>query len=246
MKIKIKSDLFDVSIKKELSQLIWDGDVLDPLVRERLLRIANDFVDDLGMLEEKDIEDITLTGSLANYNYTSYSDLDLHLIVDFDKLSADEKFIDSFFKGKKTIWNNRHDIVIRGFDVEIYVENSKEAHHSSGIYSVLNNKWLKKPKRYDKKIDKKAVLKKVEDVVLRYKDLVGEGGTESKYKKLFKKIIDMRKSGLEKEGEFSVENLAFKILRRSGVIEKIVKTFRDLHDRLLTLDEQKLLINDEV
>jgi hypothetical protein len=246
MKIKIKSDLFDLSIKKELDQSIWDDEKLKPLVRDRLLKIASDFVEYLEVLDEDNIEDIRLTGSLANYNYTSYSDIDLHIIVDFDKLSADEKFIESFFKGKKTIWNDQHYITIKGYEVELYVENSSEEHHSSGIYSVLDNQWFKKPKRYDKKIDKKAVLKKVEDVVSRYKDLVEEGGTESKYKKLFKKIVDMRRSGLEKKGEFSIENLAFKILRRAGIIEKIVKTFKELHDRLLTLDEQKLLIDDEV
>tara|TARA_R100000234_G_C4990475_1_gene175308 strand:- start:620 stop:1360 length:741 start_codon:yes stop_codon:yes gene_type:complete len=246
MKIKIKSDLFDLSIKEELSQALWDDEKLKPLVRDRLLKIASDFIEYLEVLDEDSIEDIRLTGSLANYNYTSYSDIDLHVIVDFNKLSADEKFIESFFKGKKIIWNDQHDITIKGYEVELYVENSNEEHHSSGIYSVLDNEWFKKPKRYDKKIDKKAVLKKVEDIVSRYKDLVEEGGTESKYKKLFKKIVDMRRSGLEKKGEFSIENLAFKILRRAGVIEKIVKTFKELQDRLLTLDEQKLLIDDEV
>ena len=76
--------------------------------------------------------------------------------------------------------------------------------------------------------------------------MVEEGGTESNYKKLFKKIVDMRRAGLEKEGEYSIENLAFKILRRAGIIEKIVNTFKELHDKLLTLDERKLLIDDEV
>ena len=246
MKIKIKSDLFDLSIKKELNQSIWNGEKLNTLVRERLLKIANDFIEDLEIVEKEDIEDIRLTGSLANYNYTSYSDIDLHVIIDFQKLSADEKFIESFFKNKRTIWNNEHDITIKGFDVELYVEDDNEEHHSTGIYSVLDDEWYKKPKPTKKKIDKKAVLKKTQDIINRYKELVEEGGTESSYKKLFKKIVDMRRAGLEKEGEYSIENLAFKILRRAGIIEKIVNTFKELHDKLLTLDERKLLIDDEV
>ena len=246
MKIKVKSDLFDLSIKKELNQSIWDGEKLNMLVRERLLKIADDFVKDLEIVERDEVEDIRLTGSLANYNYTSYSDIDLHVIVDFQKLSADAKFIESFFKNKRTIWNEQHDITIKGFDVELYVEDDNEEHHSTGIYSVLNDQWFKKPKPTKKKIDKKAVLKKAKDITGRFKDLVEEGGTESTYRKLFKKIIDMRKAGLEKEGEYSVENLAFKILRRAGVIKKIVDTFKDLHDRLLTLDERRLLIYDEI
>ena len=165
MKIKIKSDLFDLSIKKELNQSIWDGEKLNTLVRERLLKIADDFIEDLEIVEKEDIEDIRLTGSLANYNYTSYSDIDLHVIIDFQKLSADEKFIESFFKNKRTIWNNEHDIFIKGFDVELYVEDDNEEHHSTGIYSVLNDEWYKKPKPTKKKIDKKAVLKKVQDII---------------------------------------------------------------------------------
>ena len=86
MKIKIKSDLFDLSIKKELNQSIWDGEKLNTLVRERLLKIADDFIEDLEIVEKEDIEDIRLTGSLANYNYTSYSDIDLHVIIDFQKV----------------------------------------------------------------------------------------------------------------------------------------------------------------
>ena len=89
MKIKIKSDLFDLSIKEELSQALWDDEKLKPLVRDRLLKIASDFIEYLEVLDEDSIEDIRLTGSLANYNYTSYSDIDLHVIVDFNKLSAD-------------------------------------------------------------------------------------------------------------------------------------------------------------
>jgi len=242
MNIKLKSDLFDLSLKKKLSPEIWDGDSLRILVRERLLKIAYDFISELEVIEKEDIEDIRFTGSLANYNYTSYSDIDLHIIVDFDKLSADQKFTQLFFKNKKSLWNEEHDIKIKGYDVELYVEDSSEKHISTGVYSVLKDKWIKKPKPIDKEIDKKSVLKKVEYIVDEYKDLVEEGGTEAKLKKLFKKIVDMRKAGLEKEGELSIENLAFKILRRSGIIKQIVTTFKELHDKMLTLSEQKLLI----
>ena len=82
---------------------------------------------------------------------------------------------------------------ITGGEIEINkgadVEDDNEEHHSTGIYSVLNDEWYKKPKPTKKKIDKKAVLKKVQDIISRYKELVEEGGTESNYKKLFKKIL---------------------------------------------------------
>lgn len=242
MNIKIKSDLFDLSLKKQLNQQIWDGDSLNLLIKERLLKIAYDFIKELEVIDKNDIEDIRFTGSLANYNYTSYSDIDLHVILDFEKLSADEKFTQLFFKNKKSLWNEEHDIKIKGYDVELYVEDSKEKHISTGVYSVLKDKWIKKPKPTDREIDKKAVLRKVKAITNQFMSLVNEGGTESSYRKLFKKIVDMRKAGLEKEGELSIENLAFKILRRAGVIKQITNTFKILHDKMLTLEEQELLI----
>ena len=242
MNFKLKPDLFDLSLKKKLEPEIWDGESLRLLVRERLLKIAYDFIGELEVIEKEDIEDIRFTGSLANYNYTSYSDIDLHIIIDFDKLSADQKFTQLFFKNKKSLWNEEHDIKIKGYDVELYVEDSNEKHVSTGVYSILKDKWIKKPKPIEKDIDKKAVLKKVEGVIDQYKELVEDGGTETKLRKLFKKIVDMRKAGLEKEGELSIENLAFKILRRSGIIKQITTTFKELHDKMLTLAEQKLLI----
>jgi len=136
MKIKVKDDLFDISIKKQLHPGIWDEESLNFAVREKLLDIAKDFIDYLEILDPEDVEDVRLTGSLANYNYTSYSDLDLHVVVDFEKLLGNNKFIESFFKAKKTVWNNKHDILIKGFDVELYVEDDGEVHHATGIYSV--------------------------------------------------------------------------------------------------------------
>lgn len=245
MKIKIKDDIFDISIKKNLQPLIWDGDSLDFSVRERLLKIAEDFIEFLEVIDFEDVEDIRLTGSLANYNYTSYSDVDLHVVVDFEKLPGDTKFIESFFKAKKTIWNSNHNILIKGFDVELYVEDANEQHYATGLYSVLKDKWIKKPKRLSVEVDKKSIMKKYEEVVKRFKHLVKKRATEEEYRALLKKIIDMRKSGLEKGGEYSVENLVFKFLRRANIINKIVDTFSTMYDKKLSLDERKLLIDDE-
>jgi|1_EtaG_2_1085319.scaffolds.fasta_scaffold11289_3 hypothetical protein len=245
MKIKVKDDLFDISIKKQLHPGIWDEESLNFAVREKLLDIAKDFIDYLEILDPEDVEDVRLTGSLANYNYTSYSDLDLHVVVDFEKLLGNNKFIESFFKAKKTVWNNKHDILIKGFDVELYVEDDGEVHHATGIYSVTEDVWVKKPKILSAKIDKKAVIKKYEDLVDRFKHLVKKKAAEEDFRSFLKKIIDMRRGGLEKGGEYSIENLAFKLLRRFGIITKIVNTFDTMYDKKLSLDERKLLIEDE-
>jgi|TARA_A100001515_G_scaffold144530_1_gene148894 hypothetical protein len=246
MKIRVKNDVFDVSVKKELHPDFWQkDDSLNFLIRDKLLKIAEDFINYLDILDPDDVEDIRFTGSLANYNYTSYSDVDLHIIVDFEKLAGDNKFIESFFKAKKNVWNNTHDVMIKGYEVELYVEDSGEKHVASGLYSVLKDVWIRKPKRFTGKIDKKNVLKKVVDITERLKELVGAGASEKEFRSLLKKIVDMRRGGLEKGGEYSVENLAFKLLRRTGTIKTIVDAFNNLYDKKLSLDEQKLLIDDE-
>lgn len=246
MKIKIKNSLFDISVKDQLHPDIWESDgSLNLIIEDKLLEIANDFIDYLEVLDFEDVDDIRLTGSLANYNYTKYSDVDLHIIADFEKMGGNNKLIESFFKAKKTIWNNKHDIKIKGFDVELYVEDSKEKHFASGLYSVLRKSWIKRPKRFTGKIDRTNVLKKVYDIKDNLKHLIKKRAEEQEFRELLKKIVEMRKSGLERGGEYSVENLAFKLLRRVGTIKKIVDTFNSMYDKKLSLDERKLLIDDE-
>ena len=45
----------------------------------------------------------------------------------------------------------------------------------------------------------------------------------------------MRKSGLEKNGEFSTENLTYKILRNEGLLEKPRNKITELKDKGLSL-----------
>ena len=51
-----------------------------------------------------------------------------------------------------------------------------------------------------------------------------------------KKLKDYRKSGLEKEGEYSYENLVFKYLRRSGLLEKLYNTVSRQTDKELSVE----------
>ena len=53
------------------------------------------------------------------------------------------------------------------------------------------------------------------------------------------KIRDMRKAGLEsEEAEFSAENIAFKILRRDGILKLLSHLKTTSYDRLMTLKEE--------
>ena len=218
--------------KKELNPSFWKDDKFDPQIREKLLKIAKDFYEALKLTAP--IKDIQLTGSLANYNWTDKSDLDVHVLIDFNDVDDNIELVKKALDGARFIWNLRHNIKLRGFDVELYVQDIHEPHTASGLFSLLNNEWIRVPKYSPPDIDYKDVDKKYQGIIsdiLQMENLMATSdfssfGEEELYnhaQKLKKKIMDMRKEGLAREGEFSVENLVFKKLRNEGYIEKIIE-----------------------
>ena len=220
---------------------IWEDEVLKPEIRENLLKIAKDFLIDLPFdLEPKDI---TLTGSLANYNWSKYSDIDLHIIVDFTEVDDNMELVKEFFRQLQTNWNNRHDILIKGYEVEIYFQDSNEAHISTGVYSVQNNEWIAKPTPESVSIDYANVKKKAQDISDRIdhiaKMMTDEEGDAvlDAIDRLKAKVRDMRKTGLEGAGQYSVENLAFKVLRRSEELGRLSDLKAKAYDELMSIDQ---------
>ena len=218
---------------------------LDQRVRKKLLRIADEFFEKFDeILKEKDIVDIQLTGSLANFNYTKLSDLDVHVIVNLDGVDDDNpQILKSALDGIRFIWNLRHNISIRGYDVELYVQDAKEPHIASGLFSLLNNEWIKNPVFDPPEIDEKDVDKKFQSIAYEIEQLhtrlvassVLPHNAKELYKrstKLKEKIMKMRKEGLSKKGEFSVGNLAFKKLRNEGYIEKLIDINSESYDKI--------------
>lgn len=214
-----------------LNPKLWDGDQLIPEIRLQLLKIARHFADFLN-IERLNLKDITISGSNAAYGYSDNSDLDLHLIVDVDTTEKIE-----LFDAKKNQYNNNYDIQIKGIDVELYVQDSKQEHYSAGIYSVLNNTWLVQPSRQEPQITHQEVKSKARgyagriNLALKSKNLDVATKTMADLRRL-------RKAGLERAGEFSVENLAFKLLRARGQISKLSKMIKRLESQRLSLGEQ--------
>ena len=134
-----------VRFHEHLNPAIFDGDSMKEYVREQLLLIASDFIGHLG-LPDLAIEDITISGSNAAYSYTELSDIDLHILVDISQFSEDDVYRE-LFDAKKTVYNDSHDILINGYEVELYVQDSNEPVISLGEYSVMNDKWLKLPRK---------------------------------------------------------------------------------------------------
>jgi hypothetical protein len=224
-----------VTVNRRLNPKIWNDDTLDIEVAAKLEDIAEAFQEFIGI--DIDVVDYTITGSNANYTWTEYSDLDLHLII--SGTPTDEQR--ELFTAKKALWAEQHTITIRGLPVECYVQGQDEPHHSTGVYSLIQGKWLVEPKKVKPTLDdaaieakKDAVLAQIEQALLS-KDL-------DKLRTVKDKITQMRKAGLARAGEWSVENLVFKILRNLGLIDQITDKIRELEDAQLSLEQQTNLL----
>ncbi len=208
-------------------------------IRKKLLNVTDEFIDFLGI--EFFIHDVVLTGSLSNYNWSEYSDVDLHVIIDYKETDYDLDLLKEFFDSKKNLWNKNHDIKIKNYDVEIYVQDVDEKHTSSGVYSILNNEWIIKPEKTNPKIDDRKILEKGEEYAKKIDGLVKKAkkgvDVTNEIDKLKDKIKKFRKSGLDKGGEYSYENLTFKLLRRNGYIEKLLTTKSKFTDKKLSITQ---------
>ena len=230
---------YDFSIKNELHPEIWDGETLKPQIREALLRIAHEFLESLEI--EAEFEDIQFTGSLANFNYTKYSDIDLHILMDFDEIDENQFLVYHYLMSKKNLWNNRHNIMVKGYEVEIYPQNSTEEHHSTGVYSVLDDRWVVSPtetKQSEPNIDNQDVRKKVEELSILIDKIPLSDDPMETILCLKDKIRKMRKAGLETGGEYSTENLVFKVLRRKGYLDKLEAARMKEYDRQFSIKEE--------
>ena len=216
-----------------LATSAWKGDKILPEVRYKLLQTAKFFIDYLDIPNFR-VLDIVLTGSMANYNYTKYSDFDVHVVTRYSDLKCDD-LAEAFYRAKKEIWNNNHDIVIHGHDVELYVEDIEQPPVSEGIYSLLDNKWLNTPKYSPPDIDKGAVNHKVQDLIKQIDVAIDTADDPEDIQRITDKIRHMRRAGLDKTGEFSVENLAFKVLRNQGYIDKLYQAHNHQQDQNLSL-----------
>lgn len=240
----LKNILSSFKIKSNLCPEVWDKSnnkyKLKSNIRERLLKIAYEFLDSLGV--DVIISDVTFTGSLANYNWSNFSDIDLHLIADFNQFTEKElPLYEELFMLKKSIFNDKHDIKILGYEVELYVQDENEEHTSTGVYSVMNDDWIVEPKKEIEKIDTEFIKKKSENWMKEIDSVIelSKGETLEDAKKIIKKfkekIKKYRSCGLEKGGEYSAENLVFKVLRRNGYIEKLFNVSNKLVDDKLSL-----------
>jgi predicted nucleotidyltransferase len=235
-------------LKENLNTDIWEktnGEyTMKSKVRERLLKIANDFIEFLDV--NFVISDIIMSGSLANFNWSDYSDIDIHVIADFSQFNDTERpLYEDLFYLKKSIYNKKHDITIYGYEVELYVEDESQVNEVKSIakYSILNDEWVETPVNEPVDISNSKIKSKSQQWMNTIDKLIDNVKDEDfdEAKELIDKYNDKlrkyRTCGLQKDGEYSEENLVFKVLRRNGYLEKIRNLKDELTDKKLTLKE---------
>ena len=235
-------------LQDELNPDIWDSPEdaklanLKKEIRERLLKVAQIFIDYL----DKDffVHDIIFIGSLVGYNWSEFSDFDIHVVYDSSEFEGEVELHKELFMLKKTVFNAAHDIRIKGFETELYAQDINEPEESAGSYSILNNEWIRIPEKNSFKIDKKILKQKAQqwmdiiDGVLENAEDEDLESAISLVKKYREKLRKYRTCGLKKEGEISYENLVFKFLRRNGYINKLENFKNEIVDKKLSLEQE--------
>ena len=236
-------NLKSFEIQDELNPKFWINDKLNSRIRLKLLDLADEFIDTLAVDWVKP-EDIVLTGSIANYNWSKYSDVDVHILIDYKKVWKKTEFVQDYFDSKKELWSQEHgELKIYGFPVEMYVEDTNADNPSSGVYSLNENKWIKEPndfqdaelnENYIKRISAKIMtaIDNIEDKIKEEKDNHKLETSSEKLKKLFDKLHKQRQESLGKHGEMSTYNIIWKVLRRSGYLDKIWDIINNVYNKV--------------
>lgn len=217
-----------------LNPKLWDNNQLITEVRYKLMAIAMHFARFLNV-PELNLRDITISGSNAAYGYADSSDLDLHLVVDMPK---DRPELAELYSAKKNEYNFTHDIKIKDIDVELYVQDVQQPHRSAGIYSILNDRWISKPQHQPPTVRDQDVKNKARNYAARINAAMRSNDL-NKCRQTMSEIRKLRQAGLETAGEYSVENLAFKLLRARGKIDKFRQFINKLQSAELSLGEKQ-------
>jgi predicted nucleotidyltransferase len=233
-------------VRKTLNPKIWENPTepksaeMKEKVRAGLLKIAEKFVEYLG--DDIFVDDVVLTGSLANFNWSEFSDFDLHVIIDFSQFGDESETIKENFNLKKQIFNEKHDITIFGYDVELYAQDAEENHFSTGVFSVLSDEWISSPKKIKFQLDKSTLERKINQWTEKIDSAIEKSDKNDGkvLEDIKEKIKEYRKSGLEEEGELSYENLVFKFLRRSGHIQKLFDKANQTLDKELSIERKTI------
>jgi len=204
-----------------LNPKLWDETSLKPNLRVKFTRIAKHFYDFLDI--NVPIIDIILIGSNANYNWTEHSDIDLHVVIDYQAVNKNLHLVKNYMLAKKSIWNTNYPLTYQGMAIELYAQDWNDKLHSTvGQYSLAKGKWIKQPSADTVSIDDDVIDQKSQPIEFQIDALQeSDPKLEIKIQNILLHLRRMRQTGLEAEGEYSIENLAYKKLRNSGHLERL-------------------------
>ena len=245
IKLSIKNEKFTnsglLTPKNTLNPKIWTDMEIDPETQEQLKAIAEDIIKNMEI--NADVKDIIITGSSASYNWHSGSDIDLHILLDFTEIDKNLELVKRMLDQSRINWNKTHDIFIRGHEVELYFQDINEPHESLGVWSILREEWVAEPVKLKPELDLRTAEKKAEHIAKAIDHAVetfesGDNLDAYEYAtKIKKKIANLRAAGLSREGVYSPENLAFKMLRNSNYLEKLSNIKIDSYDKMMSIQE---------
>ena len=220
-----------------LNPKLWENNSLKSDVKNKLLEIYQTFI---SKLKENEIPieviDVLLLGSNAAYNYTDNSDIDLHIITDFSNLPLNDTLTQIFYNNEKSKFNDDYDITIKGLPVEVYIEDINAGNMTDGVYSLLQDKWIKFPEHNPpKEVDYTKLL----DVYKNKISTALNSGSSEKIKDMINEIKMLRKVALMDGGIYSKGNLVFKELRNDGSIDNLYNKLHELTSQELSLEKLK-------
>jgi hypothetical protein len=222
----MKSTIREYETQSTLNPKLWDGDCLLKGLHHKFIRIAKAFYDFLEI--DTPILDIILIGSNANYNWTEHSDIDLHVVIDYQAVNKNLHLVKNYMMAKKSIWNTNYPLTYKGMAIELYAQDWNDKLHSSvGQYSLVKAKWIKKPSSDIVSIDDDIIDEKARPIEYQI-DALQETDPKLRVKieNILLRLRTMRQTGLEAEGEYSVENLAYKKIRNTGRLDRLKELLR--------------------
>lgn len=228
-----------VELHDTLNPKLWtEGNELKPFVRDRLLKVVDKYIESSEVLTEQDVIDVELLGSNASYNYTPYSDLDVHLVVNMEAVSCDPALFQLACNAERSNFNKNYDITIKGIEIEMYVEDVKASTASNGIFSLYDNAWIKFPEKiivpnYDEDKGYNFTLNYYKNLACKVLD---NATTSKEVQDYINNLYNLRRTSIMTDGEFGKGNLIFKEIRNLGLLDELKQRQYELSSKELSLE----------
>jgi hypothetical protein len=241
--MEITDMITEYETQKTLNPLLWDGDVLHPKLRVGFMKIAKVFYNFLEV--NVPILDVILIGSNANYNWTSYSDIDLHVVINYAEIDDNMLLVKNYMHAKKSIWNSHYPLTYRGTNIELYAQDLNQLEPlSAGSYSVMRGEWITNPSAKIVTIDDALILQKAEPFQYEIDQLSElDPNLSDVIQRLKLRLRKFRQSGLESDGEYSIENMAYKYLRNHGYLNKLTQLHQQATMNKLSIEH---VVNERI